>query len=79
MEQLPNQLSTISIQKLAKRLDHGKSTIWDWLNEKSPRHDPTFPKPIRSGKSSTRWIVSEVDQWILDRAEQRRKGSEAAD
>ena len=80
MEQKPEHLSIIRIQELAKRLSCGKSTIWDWLDEGSKRYNPAFPKPVRIGAASTGWISSEIDQYILDLAEQRRKGGgDAAD
>lgn len=69
-------MTTTSVQILrilamTKRLGVGKSTIYDWLNDKSPRFDPTFPRPIRLGKSSVGWLESELDKWLLERASLR--------
>lgn len=47
-----SELRVIRINELAKKLAIGKSTIYDWLNPKSPRYDETFPKPIKLGASS---------------------------
>ncbi|EFC5438447.1 TPA: AlpA family phage regulatory protein [Escherichia coli] len=44
-----------------------RSTIYDWINPKSPRYDGTFPKQLRLGNQSVGWLESEVDQWILQR------------
>ncbi|MFU2151123.1 AlpA family phage regulatory protein [Klebsiella aerogenes] len=32
-----------------RNLDIARSTIYDWINPKSPRYDPTFPKQRRLG------------------------------
>ncbi|ECU7299338.1 AlpA family phage regulatory protein, partial [Salmonella enterica subsp. enterica serovar Typhimurium var. 5-] len=44
-----------------------RSTIYDWINPKSPRYDPTFPKQRRLGLQSVGWIEAEIDEWILQR------------
>ncbi|WP_238337533.1 AlpA family phage regulatory protein [Arsenophonus endosymbiont of Aphis craccivora] len=41
-----------------------RSTIYDWLNPKSPRYDSSFPKPRKLGKQSVGWLESEIDGWI---------------
>ncbi|WP_410027777.1 AlpA family phage regulatory protein [Klebsiella pneumoniae] len=48
---------------------HGikRSTIYDWLNPKSPRYDVTFPKQRRLGTKSVGWLESELDDWINNR------------
>lgn len=44
-----------------------RSTLYDWLDVKSPRYDPGFPKQIRLGLSSVAWVREEVDAWIRKR------------
>ncbi|HBM7586245.1 TPA: helix-turn-helix transcriptional regulator [Enterobacter bugandensis] len=46
-----------------------RSTIYDWLNPKSPRYDSSFPKPRKLGKQSVGWLESEIDEWIIERAQ----------
>ncbi|UJD90638.1 AlpA family phage regulatory protein [Rahnella aquatilis] len=46
-----------------------RSTIYDWLNPKSPRYDYSFPKPRKLGKQSVGWLESEIDGWINERAQ----------
>ncbi|EAC1377336.1 AlpA family phage regulatory protein [Klebsiella pneumoniae] len=46
-----------------------RSTIYDWLNPKSPRYDSSFPKPRKLGKQSVGWLESEIDGWINERAQ----------
>lgn len=45
-----------------------KSTIYDWVNPKSPRYDSTFPKQRRLGQQSVGWLESELDEWLLQRS-----------
>ena len=46
-----------------------RSTIYEWLNPKSPRYDSSFPKPRKLGKQSVGWLESEIDGWINERAQ----------
>lgn len=58
----------IRLHSLCKRLDVGKTTVYDWLNPKSPRHDPSFPVPIKLSRGGAiGWIESEVDAWLASR------------
>lgn len=50
------------------------STLYDWLNPKSPRYDPTFPKQIKLGASTVGWFSEEIDHWIEARAAARHLG-----
>jgi prophage regulatory protein len=51
-------------RSLETRLGLSRSTIYDKINPKSPRYDPTFPKPIRLGGGAVGWLVHEVDEWL---------------
>ncbi|ATF91359.1 AlpA family phage regulatory protein [Pantoea allii] len=55
----------IRIASVMKKIGVGRSTIYDWINPKSPRYDATFPKRRRLGKQSIGWLESEIDEWIL--------------
>lgn len=48
-----------------------KSTLYDWMNPESPRHDPTFPKPIKIGTSAVAWISYEVEDWVQSKIQIR--------
>lgn len=61
------ELRVLRIKDVAKKLSIGKSTIYDWLNLKSPRYDATFPKPFKLGGKAIGWLSSEVDAWLLKR------------
>ena len=57
----------LRMRAVAAKLGIAHSTIYDWLNAKSPRHDPAFPKPYPLGKQSVGWLESELDEWVLQR------------
>lgn len=61
------ELRVLRILQIAEKLSIGKSTIYDWLNPKSPRYDETFPKPFKLSAKSIGWLSSEVDAWLLNR------------
>ncbi|MEM0554019.1 MULTISPECIES: AlpA family phage regulatory protein [Aeromonas] len=50
-----------------QKIGMSRSTFYDWLNPKSPRYDPTFPRPKHLGKHSVGWSESELDEWLLRR------------
>lgn len=59
----------IRMQELTKMISLARSTIYDKLNVKSSRHDPSFPKAIKLGKSAIGWRQSDVNQWIATRSQ----------
>lgn len=62
--------SNVKILRLSTVIDKtgmSRSAIYDWINQKSPRYDPTFPKQRRLGLQSVGWIETEIDEWILQR------------
>ncbi|MGN4936400.1 helix-turn-helix transcriptional regulator [Aeromonas rivipollensis] len=48
-----------------------RSTIYDRMNPKSKRFDPTFPRPISLGLASVGWSLNEVMDWIASRPQAR--------
>jgi prophage regulatory protein len=44
-----------------------RSARYDKLNPRSPRFDPTFPKPIKLGLASIGFVQSEIDGWVESR------------
>ncbi|MEX6256333.1 helix-turn-helix transcriptional regulator [Providencia huaxiensis] len=62
--------SNIKILRLPivlQRIGIAQSTLYDWINPKSPRYDPTFPKQKRLGRQSVGWVESEINDWLLNR------------
>jgi prophage regulatory protein len=43
----------------------GRSTIYKYIAE------GMFPKPVSLGARAVAWVESEVEDWILDKVEQR--------
>ncbi len=63
--------TVLRLRKVVERLGISRSTIYDWMNPRSPRHDPTFPLPIKLSGSSNRgavgWLESDICWWIDSR------------
>lgn len=60
----------LRLKDMLFKLNVARSTLYDWMNERSSRYDPTFPKRVRIGMKSVGWLESEVDRWILARFNQ---------
>ncbi|WED78909.1 AlpA family phage regulatory protein [Aeromonas allosaccharophila] len=54
--------------ELSKLISLSRSTIYDKLNARSPRHDPSFPRAVKLGTSAIGWRQSEINQWITTRS-----------
>jgi len=62
----PARSATIlRIEQVMAQTGLGKSTIYDRLNEKSPRYDPTFPKQVELGPGAVGWYADEITDWVL--------------
>lgn len=59
-----NGISFLRLKDVMERTGIGRSTIYDWMKESSPRYDPTFPARVRYGKNTIGWVASEIDAWI---------------
>lgn len=62
-----NPVKMLRIKDVMKKLGIARATIYDWLNTKSPRYDPTFPIQRRLGTKSVGWLESELDDWLNNR------------
>lgn len=60
----PKCLYILRLALVLKKLGIARSTLYDWLNPKSPRYDDTFPKQFKIGARAVGWLEEEVDQWI---------------
>ncbi|GHU34848.1 Mu phage lytic protein AlpA [Betaproteobacteria bacterium] len=49
------------------------SSIYERINPKNERHDPTFPRPIKLGARAVGWIESEIDAWLNAQIQKSRK------
>lgn len=55
---------SIRIEALISYIGLSRSAIYDRMDEKSPRYDPSFPKKFRLGGKAVAWYQSEVDAWL---------------
>jgi len=73
-------VTVLRIGRVVARLSISRSTVYDWMNPKSPRYDPTFPIPIRLSASKNTgavgWLESEIYIWLESRlnASRRKEG-----
>ncbi|MDD0973201.1 MULTISPECIES: helix-turn-helix transcriptional regulator [Pseudomonas] len=63
--------AVLRIKQVIGRLGVARSTIYDWMNPRSPRHDQEFPLPIRlssvTGRGAIGWLESDICRWIESR------------
>ncbi|HAT1608153.1 helix-turn-helix transcriptional regulator [Pantoea sp. FN0307] len=62
-----SNVKILRLPAVALKTGLARSTIYDWINPKSPRFDPTFPRPRCLGSQSVGWLEAELDEWILQR------------
>ncbi|MEJ6551689.1 AlpA family phage regulatory protein [Psychrobacter pacificensis] len=62
--------STLQIPRMLplKQVMHytalSSTTIYEMINEKSDRYDPTFPVQVKLSRGRVAWVESEVADWI---------------
>ena len=64
MPSMPQIPRMISIQQVKDCIGLSSSTIYDMLNKRSKRYDPTFPVQVKMTKGRVAWVESEVAAWI---------------
>lgn len=64
MPSMPQIPRMISIQQVEDCIGLSSSTIYDMLNKRSKRYDPTFPVQVKMTKGRVAWVESEVAAWI---------------
>ena len=70
----PSALRILRRRDLEACVRLSRSSIYDKINPLSPRHDASFPKPIRlGGGTAVGWLAHEVDAWLLMRMDASRK------
>ena len=53
-------MNLLRVEGVASSLKVGKSTVLGLS-----RSDPTFPKPIKLSDRITRWLESNLEDWVL--------------
>ena len=64
---MTQNIQLLNISEVAQKISAGKSTIYDWMNPKSKRYKPDFPKPLQNMGGINRWIESEIDDWVMSK------------
>jgi len=64
LDTLPySNLRHLTVSEVQARLQIGRSTLYAFLDERSPRFKPDFPKPVHVGRS-TRFLDHEVTSYM---------------
>lgn len=53
-------MNLLRMGDVASSLKVGKTTVW-----RLSRSGPTFPKPIKLSDRITRWLESDLEEWVL--------------
>ena len=53
-------MNLLTVEAVASTLKVHKVTVW-----RLSRSDPTFPKPIKLSDRITRWLESDLEDWVL--------------
>lgn len=61
----------LSIKDVGSYTGLSRSTIYEMVNEKSDRYDPTFPKKVQLTQVRVAWVSSEIAEWINTKIEAR--------
>ena len=71
IEQCNHIPQLLSIKDVGHYTGLSRSTIYEMVNEKSDRYDPTFPKKVQLTQVRVVWVASEIAEWINNKIEAR--------
>ncbi|MBE0494726.1 MAG: AlpA family phage regulatory protein [Thiomicrospira sp.] len=60
-------------QQLSDCISLSKSAIYRRMDARDKLYDPSFPRPIKLGATTGRWIASEVNDWIMNTIKAQRQ------
>lgn len=61
------EIRVVRIKEVANITSISKSSIYEMINERSSRYDPTFPKRVHIGVSAVGWLRHKIEAWILSK------------
>ena len=64
MQQIPRMLP---LKQVVHYTGLSSTTIYDMLDKRSNRYDPTFPVQVKLSKGRVAWVESEIGQWLGDK------------
>ncbi|WP_139140401.1 helix-turn-helix transcriptional regulator [Variovorax boronicumulans] len=68
----PMEIVFISMKQLVKKISKSRSWVYAAMDEKNPTYDKFFPKPVRIGRRSICFVLSEVEFWLQSRIDASR-------
>ena len=71
IEQCNHIPQLLSIKDVGHYTGLSRSTIYEMINDKSERYDPTFPKKVQLTQVRVVWVASEIAEWINKKIEAR--------
>lgn len=60
-------IKIIRFPKVSDICGLSRSSIYEKLNPRSRRYDPSFPTPIKIGASAVGWFQHELNDWLLSK------------
>ncbi len=69
----PVPIVILRCKQVQIRTGFSRSAIYDKLDKKSTRHDPTFPRQIKIGLHSVGWIEQEISDFLEARFKASRE------
>ncbi len=54
----------IPLKKVVHHTGLSSTTIYNMLDKKSNRYDPTFPTQVKLSKGRVAWVESEIKDWL---------------
>lgn len=70
--QIQTSHKMLRIKQLIEQTGLSRSTLYDMMNVKSKRYDPTFPRGIKLTEATVCWLESEINAWIESKINQSR-------
>lgn len=67
MQNKQAEIRVVRIKEVANITSISKSSIYEMINERSSRYDPTFPKRVHIGVSAVGWLRHEIEEWIMSK------------
>ena len=59
-----SEMRILRLKHVMDRVGLSRSTIYDRINEQSPRYDRTFPRPVSLGGAAVGWLEADISGWI---------------
>lgn len=56
----------LRLRQVCAKLSVSRSTIYSWLNPKSPYFRPEFPSPLKLGGRAIFWTEAAINEWIAE-------------